>query len=884
MVSQKLGIERMCSINWKLFGVVVLAFLTLLPSCLIIKNEMGWMPLADGSGKVWTYKSDSTYDLHWSGGMYDCVIHGSGKLSKYDNGKLVESEDITAFYGSTKTKEKHKISEGEYYVGNIDEDMFQGFGVYVKSKDVYVGQFKNSKPNGELRLYKNGKLYYDGNWRSGLFDGEGTLYKEDGSVKSGIWQGGNLISANVERQVEQGLYEGDVLNGKPHGHGKMTYNDGSTYEGEWKDGKWDGEGVFISAVDTLSGQFDDGMFSDYAVILRKNMAYEGTLFKNQPDGFGTAVFPGNAYYSGYWSDGKMSGDGELKYSNGDVYQGEWNDGEFNGWGKYTYASNGDVYEGYWKGGCQDGEGNYKSSKFEYKGEWQEGWINGKGTMIYPNGEYYDGDFVENERYGNGTYHFKSGNTYEGEWVDGRFNGLGTFYFVDGNYYEGEFHDGKIKGDGTLHLKIKGQEVAVTANWDGTDKIPTLASVMLPNGDVYEGELKNGMPTGNGHWISAEEIAVDAAIHKANDFYKKHKDTFEKIVTITSITLTAIEVASAFLFPPLAVCAAIANKVILTIDMAARTTSATVDAFDAYNEGGKLSGVLLDWGAGVATDAAFLFLPKALKSSPARKLGAKLSGSAKNVAKKSAVTIQKNQKFKSFISVVEDAKTGIRSSTKVPAKLGQGFKIAKKFTSAYLSRRIVKSKLYADYLAILKKGAIKLTDNELRQLRSNPGYLRAFIKAKTGDHKNFQEFFIRLSQGDKRQVKELLEISEIKKFVNSSIRQGGGKHEWLMTSKFEEFLTDPKWGKDGPFLALAQTKLVQKTSRVRFKKGGGHVSEIFPNTSGGVSWHNDLAKEIDKCTTKEELFVEIKKFAKKTLIKEDYQEFKKIFSELFEQQL
>jgi len=33
------------------------------------------------------------------------------------------------------------------------------------------------------------------------------------------------------------VYEGDVVNGIPHGRGKVTYADGRTKEGNWKNGK-----------------------------------------------------------------------------------------------------------------------------------------------------------------------------------------------------------------------------------------------------------------------------------------------------------------------------------------------------------------------------------------------------------------------------------------------------------------------------------------------------------------------------------------------------------------------------------------------------------------------------------------------------------------------
>ena len=845
-------------LSWGSLVVVTLVSSALFSSCLFEK-EMAWLSLANGEGKIWTEKSDSLYSLSWDGGMFDCVAHGQGKLSKYKDGELVETHTIDAYYGSVEPQEKHKISEGEYYIGKTNEGKFQDFGVYVKRNEVYVGQFINSKPHGILNLYKNGKLYYEGNWGNGAFNGEGTLYKEDGTIKTGTWSNNKLISAYCKQQVGQGFYEGYVLDGKPHGHGTMVYNDGSKYVGEWKNGKWNGSGVFTSVLDTLSGQFDEGAFSDFAKILRKNMAYEGCFYRNRPDGYGTILYPGNTQYSGYWSEGEICGDGEMIYSNGDVYVGEWDHNEFNGWGRYSYASNGDIYEGQWKDGLQDGLGNYISSKFEYKGEWQEGWINGKGTMIYPNGEYYDGDFVENERYGEGTYHFNSGNTYEGEWVDGKFNGFGTFFYADGNYYEGSFRNGKIEGDGTLHIKINGQEVAVTASWDGTTKIPNMASVLMPNGDLYEGELKNGMPTSNGHWVSAETLAVKAAVHEMNEFYKRHQETFNIVVQITSACLTIAEFAVLFTpLAPIAPALALANKGLIAADIALRTTSATIDATEAYESGQDLSGVITDWGKGVAIDAALIVLPKVLKTSPARKLGARLSSYAKKGGKVADLKIQKNKVFGKTINVVKDAKTGIQEMKFVPSKVRQGFRKAKKFTSHYLRRKIEKSKLYADYLKILQKGPIKLSEKEMKYFLEE-GNIRSLIETYTGDKKNFQEFFIRLAQGDKNQVKALINNGKIRGYVDNAIRNYGGegeKHEWLMTSKFLDFLTNPKWGKDGPFLAMAQTKLVQRTANIRLKNGGRHPTTVIEdgvkkriyNSSESAKWHNELARVIDKCET------------------------------------
>jgi hypothetical protein len=65
-------------------------------------------------------------------------------------------------------------------------------------------------------------------------------------------------------------------------------------------------------------------------------------------------------------------------------------------------------------------------------------MHGKGTLIYPNGERYEGSWVYGKRHGPGTYFYLDGGRYEGEWVDDRIQGrekafmqMQTFMMVNG---------------------------------------------------------------------------------------------------------------------------------------------------------------------------------------------------------------------------------------------------------------------------------------------------------------------------------------------------------------------------------------------------------------------------------------------------------------------
>lgn len=210
------------------------------------------------------------------------------------------------------------------------------------------------------------------------------------------------------------------------------------------------------------------------------------------------------------------------------------------------------------------------------------------------------------------------------------------------------------------------------------------------------------------------------------------------------------------------------------------------------------------------------------------------------------------------------------------------KVLDKASETLLSFKVKKTLIYKELVAIRDKGPISLSEKELKYLLENPRQLRNYIKIYCGDKKRFQEFFIRLSLGNKKQTEVLLDNPIIKDRLSKKIRQSGEGHvhEWLMTKNFKDFLINSKWGEDGPFLALSLTKLVQKTENVLFKTGGGHVSASRVNSSASSDFHNGLSEVISKCSSKEEVFVAVKRYAKDHLTDVAYKEFETIFAEVF----
>lgn len=102
-----------------------------------------------------------------------------------------------------------------------------------------------------------------------------------------------------------GRYEGEFLNGEPHGQGVMTFMDGSHYEGGWRSNRFHGKGVF--------------------------------------------TFPDGARYEGDFRDDEFHGQGVMTSPDGRSYEGEFRDSEFQGEGIVTVSRGASDGGGLWHG-------------------------------------------------------------------------------------------------------------------------------------------------------------------------------------------------------------------------------------------------------------------------------------------------------------------------------------------------------------------------------------------------------------------------------------------------------------------------------------------------------------------------------------------------------
>ena len=206
-----------------------------------------------------------------------------------------------------------------------------------------------------------------------------------------------------------GIYEGNLKESVPDGHGQIRYYDGKVFVGEFKDGVANGTGTFTNEHGT---KLFEGIYVN-------GQRYSGTMLNDN----GTS-------YTGGFEYGLPNGEGVLTSSKGEVlFKGTFYSGQRkNGYGVET-------------GKNTDGQ------TWRYEGEYKNGIWNGKGTITWSNGDKYVGDWKDGTRTGHGVYTFNEkrngyGYKYEGGFLNGEYHGTGTWYYVGGGSDRVKYKNGK----------------------------------------------------------------------------------------------------------------------------------------------------------------------------------------------------------------------------------------------------------------------------------------------------------------------------------------------------------------------------------------------------------------------------------------------------------
>jgi len=121
----------------------------------------------------------------------------------------------------------------------------------------YVGEIADSLFNGYGKMVYSDSTVYEGEWKDGLWDGNGIVKFSDGDSYSGSFKEHQFSGYGKYIYSDSSYYDGYWQDNMFNGAGTMQYADGSTYAGEWKDDMKDGVGVYY---DSSSGALIKGRF------------------------------------------------------------------------------------------------------------------------------------------------------------------------------------------------------------------------------------------------------------------------------------------------------------------------------------------------------------------------------------------------------------------------------------------------------------------------------------------------------------------------------------------------------------------------------------------------------------------------------------------------
>ena len=135
-----------------------------------------------------------------------------------------------------------------------------------KALIMVFGRYRSGLRHGHGRLEKDDQLMYDGEWSAGKMEGRGRY----------TWTG-----AASGRGCYTVTYEGHLLAGQRHGHGKLiAEDDGSMYEGQWQCNKRHGYGVYTTGKVRYEGEWKEDERTGQGMLSRgSETVYAGQFWR-----------------------------------------------------------------------------------------------------------------------------------------------------------------------------------------------------------------------------------------------------------------------------------------------------------------------------------------------------------------------------------------------------------------------------------------------------------------------------------------------------------------------------------------------------------------------------------------------------------------------------
>ena len=265
--------------------------------------------------------------------------------------ELIPEEILTKMNNEKKFYKNYKNSVENKTIKILDNDNDNGKELY------YHGEFnEEGEKNGIGKMIiineDNEKIFYQGIWENDILN-EGNIYYMNGAEYKG--QMNNYLREGQGKYISDlETYDGDWKADQKDGKGVITYKDGTKYNGDFKNNEFNGNGKM---------KWPDGTF------------YKGAFLNNTFHGKGFLQGGNYHIYDGFFEKGFYHGEGIFKWIDGDnnniIYEGNYTRGRKDGKGK-LYLKNGDIFEGNWESGLPHGEGIYETKYRKYHGNWRNG--------------------------------------------------------------------------------------------------------------------------------------------------------------------------------------------------------------------------------------------------------------------------------------------------------------------------------------------------------------------------------------------------------------------------------------------------------------------------------------------------------------------------------
>ena len=264
----------------------------------------------------------------YEGEIFNKKEEGVGVLYKVKQGLIYQGEFEK---GKICGKGTRIWTNNDEYIGQFKDSKRNGFGILkLNNLGTYKGNFSNDKREGEGEMFFDNGDYFKGNWKNDMANGKGVFKNKGGYEYDGDWVN-NQKEGFGTLVYQKGIYVGEWKNNKAHGRGKINFKSGSVYEGEMVENCWHGNGVFTwEDGRRYEGQFVNSKQEGKGKIFNIDgtLCYDGCFKDNRPHGKGVLSLKSNFRYEGKMKNGLKHGFGSIfNPSNQICFSGKFSHGK-----------------------------------------------------------------------------------------------------------------------------------------------------------------------------------------------------------------------------------------------------------------------------------------------------------------------------------------------------------------------------------------------------------------------------------------------------------------------------------------------------------------------------------------------------------------------------